>query len=360
MIAGTSTDVSAQDNRVYVDAGVSHARPPAGVDLDPATYALLGTRFFAGPAFGSLYGGIAADANSADWIGGQLGARYRLKRTDKITWGVTGIVSAFTLGEPTPYEAITARVIPEARFSSGQTAFVLRGYGGIGRSDVTDTRQDSVASFVADLWMYGAGFEATRPIGRVRTWLGADAFEAADGFYTSAYVGSLGSLASTVWIAELRLWSTPGDIEPEVRISLALPFTSRWSAEVAAGRSGPDPLLGSPAGVDGSAVVSWSVIAPRAEPPPVVTIGERDPTSVTFRLEGVNAESVSVLGDFSDWQPLPLTRRGKEWSGVVAIEPGLYHFGFLVNGEWYVPEHAPGKVTDEFGRLNATLVVTGQ
>jgi hypothetical protein len=85
MIAGTSTDVSAQDTRVYVDAGVSHARPPADVDLDPATYALLGTRLFVGPAFGSLYGGLAMDSNSADWIDSQLGARYQPQRTDKIT-----------------------------------------------------------------------------------------------------------------------------------------------------------------------------------------------------------------------------------------------------------------------------------
>ncbi len=360
MIAGTSTDVSAQNTRAYVDAGVSHARPPAGVDLDPATYALFGARFFAGPAFGSLYGGLAMDANSADWIGGRLGAHYQPASTGNISWGVTGLVSAFTLGEPTPYEAVTARVIPEALLSSGKTAFVLRGYGGIGRSDVTDSSQETPVTYEADLWMYGAGLEAARPIGRAQFWLGAEIYEAADGFYSSAYVGSLGSLGGTLWLAELRLWGTPGDVEPEGRISVSVPFSSRWSAEVSAGRSGPDPLLGSPAGEDGSAVVSWSLLAPPAEPPPVVTISEQEPTSVTFRLEDNGAEQVSVIGDFSNWEPVPLTRRDKTWSGVVRIEPGLYHFGFLVDGEWHVPEHAPGKVTDDFGRLNATLVVLGQ
>ncbi|MGD8698546.1 MAG: glycogen-binding domain-containing protein [Gemmatimonadales bacterium] len=360
MIAGTSTDVSAQDSRVYVDAGVSHARPPAGVDLDPSTYALLGTRFFAGPAFGSLYGGLALDTNSADWIGGQLGARYQAPRQAKITWGVTGVVSAFSLSEPTPYEAVTARAIPELRLASGQTAIVLRGSGGIGRSDVTDTSQEPAVSYEADLWMIGAGFEASRPFGRTQAWLGAEAYEAGDGFYASAYVGSLGSLAGAVWVAELRLWDTPADFEPAVRISVSVPFTPRWSAEVAFGRSSPDPLLGSPAGADGSAVVSWSVIARSDERPPVVSVSPQEPTSVTFRLEDTGAESVAVIGDFSDWEPIPLTKRGKAWTSVVVIEPGLYHFGFLVDGEWYVPERAPGKVTDEFGRLNATLVVAGQ
>ena len=359
MIAGNSTDVSAQDTRAYVDAGVSHARPPAGVDLDPSTYALLGARFFAGPAFGSLHGGLAMDASSADWVGGRLGGRYQLSRTGKITWGVTGLVSAFRLGEPTPYSALTARLLPEARLSSGNTALVLRGYGGVGRSDVTDTSQEPPVSFVADLWMYGAGLEAIRPIGGTQAWLGAEIIDAANGLYSSAYVGSLGSLAGTLWVAELRLWDTPGDVELEFTISLSVPLSARWSAEFSAGRSGPDPLLASPAGADGSAAVSWAIFAPPTVPPAVVTIGEQQPTSVTFRLEDNGAEQVSVMGDFSSWEPVPLTRRGRTWSGVVHIEPGLYHFGFLVDGEWYVPEHAPGRVTDDYGRWNATLVVPG-
>ena len=67
-----------------------------------------------------------------------------------------------------------------------------------------------------------------------------------------------------------------------------------------------------------------------------------------------------MIGDFSDWEPLEMQRQGNAWLARVPIEPGIYHFGFLVDGEWYVPENATGKVTDDFGRLNATLVVTAQ
>jgi hypothetical protein len=363
MIAGTSTDVSAQSARAYVDAGVSHARPPAGVDIDPATYALAGARFFAGPAFGSLYGGLAMDEASADWIGGRLGGRYQPQRTGTragtIGWGLTGVVSAFSVGEPTPYSAVTGRFVPELRIASGRTAYVLRGYAGLGRSEVTDRGQEPAVSYEADLWMYGAGVELSWPISAAQAWLGADAYEAADGFYGSAYVGSLGSLGATVWGAELRVWTTPGDTEIEVLINLSVPFSRRWSGEFSAGRSGPDPLLGSPAGADGSAVVSWEVLGPEPQPLDLVTVREGQPASVTFRLEYEGAESVSVIGDFSNWEPIPLARSGKLWSVVVPMDPGLYHFGFLVDGEWHVPEHAPGKVTDEFGRLNATLVVPG-
>ena len=39
------------------------------------------------------------------------------------------------------------------------------------------------------------------------------------------------------------------------------------------------------------------------------------------------------------------------------MESGAHHFGFLVDGEWFVPETATGRVSDEWGRVNATLVV---
>jgi hypothetical protein len=342
-----------------MDAGMSHARPPADVDVEPATYALLGARFFAGPAFGSFYGALAADGNSADWIGGGLGASYRSPMSGGLGWAVTGVISGFSMGDPTPYKAATVRLVPEARLASGRTAWVLRGYGGAGRSDVTDTSQEPEVSFEADLWMYGVGLEASRPIGATQAWLGADAYNTAGGAYYSAYVGSVGSLGTAIWGVGLRLWDTPDDVEPELNLSVSVPMGRRWSTQVAGGQSGPDPLLGSPAGVDGSAVVSWSVLPPATVPTPVVSLGEGQPTTVVFSLEYGDAESVSVIGDFSAWEPIALSRQGSNWVGRVPIEPGLYHFGFLVDGKWFVPEHAPGKVTDDFGRINATLVVPG-
>lgn len=360
MIAGTSTDVSAQNTRAYVDAGVSHARPPTGVELDPATYALAGARLFIGPAFGSLYGGLAVDGSSADWIGGRLGARFQSRRSGTIGWGLTGVASAFSVGEPTPYTAITGRAIPELRLATGRTAYVLRGYGGLGWSDVTDTSQEPAVTYEADLWMVGTGLEVSLPAGSAQAWFGTDLYQAADGFYASAYAGSLGSLGRTLWGAELRFWETPRDTEVEVRLSLSVPFSSRWSGEVSAGRSGPDPLLGSPAGADGSAVFSWLALAPAGEPADLVVIKEGEPASVTFRLKYGAADSVAVIGDFSNWQPIPLVRHEAVWSAEVTVEPGLYHFGFLVDGKWHIPENAPGKVTDEFGRMNATLVVPGR
>ncbi len=150
-------------------------------------------------------------------------------------------------------------------------------------------------------------------------------------------------------------------------MQLTIPLGGAWSTELAAGRSGPDPLLNSPAGVDASLTLTWNALTVSTSAPPLYTLSEApagDPTAlkgepreVLFRLQHPGAESVSVIGDFSDWRPLPMRREGAAWIVQARVTPGVYHFGFLVDGEWYVPEEATGLVTDEFGRANATLVV---
>jgi hypothetical protein len=52
-----------------------------------------------------------------------------------------------------------------------------------------------------------------------------------------------------------------------------------------------------------------------------------------------------------------MERHGDTWMARLSLTPGVYHFGFRVDGAWYVPEDAPGRVNDEYGQMNATLVV---
>ncbi len=355
-------EANAQAVRAYLDAGVSHARPPSGVEADASTYFQLGGRAFAGPAFAAIQGGLATGAESADWISGSAGARLHTILAQRYGASLTGLVSAFSVGEPTRYKAVTARIVPEARLSAGASTVVLRGYGGLGRSEVTDPSQEPPASLEADLWMYGAGLELTRPLESVQVWAGGEAYDSGDGAYYVAYGGSGGVFKSAFWSLQLKLWETPREAELQIDFSINVPLRSAWSAEVSAGRTGPDPLLNTPAGVDASLLLTWNVVAP-AVPPPLYAIGEVASTGgqqVTFRLQDGDAGSVAVLGDFSDWEPIPLSREGGLWVAKVLVEPGLYHFGFLVDGKWHVPADAPGKVTDDFGRLNATLVVARQ
>ncbi|UCF20396.1 MAG: glycogen-binding domain-containing protein [Gemmatimonadota bacterium] len=354
------SDLHAQEARLYLDAGVSHARPPAGVEIDPSTYALFGGRLLLGSAFGSLYGGLALSSDAADWLGGALGASFAASLASAVNLSLGGSLSAFTMGEPTRYDAISGRLVPEARFAAGQAWLAVRGYAGLGRSEVTDRSVEPPTPLVADLWMYGGGLELAYRLGAAQVWTGAEAFESAAGAYYDGYAGSSGRLGPTRWQLGLRFWDTPGDTELEFELSLSVPLRASWSLEVAGGRSGPDPLLNSPAGVDGSLVLVWNPLRAGGAAPPLYTVTGGEHPVVLFRLDDLDADAVSVIGDFSSWEPVAMRRQGKAWFAQVPVEPGLYHFGFLVDGEWYLPDQAPGKINDDFGRLNATLVVTAR
>jgi hypothetical protein len=66
---------------------------------------------------------------------------------------------------------------------------------------------------------------------------------------------------------------------------------------------------------------------------------------------------VEILGDFTLWEPLPMRADGTRWSVQLQIPEGTHHFGFLADGDWYLPEDAPDSVADEWGRKNATIVI---
>lgn len=346
-----------QETRVYLDAGVSHARPPAETEADPTTYGQLGGRLVVGPLYAALYGGLAMDEAAADWIGGTLAASAQFTRFRKPGFGFTGLLSAFSVGEPNRYDAIGARAIPELYIPTGPTTVVLRGYGGIGRSEVTDATQIPAVAVTTDLWMLGGGAEVVGASRGTRLWGGVEGFDATSGTYLAAYAGSSGTIDRAIWSASLKVWETPGDTEVELNFTLALPIGHALSLQGRAGRTGPDPLLDTPASVDGSATLTWDVLAPLELPQPVYSIVDGPRPAVRFQIEAGEAESVELVGDFSSWDPIPMTKRGDRWVAELELAPGLYHFGFLVDGEWRVPDHSPGIVADEFGRENATVVV---
>jgi hypothetical protein len=68
---------------------------------------------------------------------------------------------------------------------------------------------------------------------------------------------------------------------------------------------------------------------------------------------------MDLLGDFTLWEPQAMSRDGDGWAIEIRIPSGTHHFGFLADGEWYLPENVPDLVSDEWGRKNATLVIEG-
>jgi hypothetical protein len=85
---------------------------------------------------------------------------------------------------------------------------------------------------------------------------------------------------------------------------------------------------------------------------------------IQFVLVAPEAASVSVVGDFNDWDlaatPLVRSEGGGVWAVTVPLSPGRYRYSFLVNGTTWLqdPNGAP-ELEDEFGRPNSVLTVGG-
>jgi hypothetical protein len=85
---------------------------------------------------------------------------------------------------------------------------------------------------------------------------------------------------------------------------------------------------------------------------------------IQFVLVAPEAASVTVVGDFNDWDlaatPLVQSQGGGVWAVTVPLSPGRYRYSFLVNGTTWLqdPNGAP-ELEDEFGRPNSVLTVGG-
>lgn len=81
-------------------------------------------------------------------------------------------------------------------------------------------------------------------------------------------------------------------------------------------------------------------------------------TTRELRVYAPSAESVEINADFTQWQPLMLTRAGGGWwSATRPIAPGTYQLNVRVNGgPWLAP---PGLLTttDEFGGIVGLLTI---
>lgn len=92
---------------------------------------------------------------------------------------------------------------------------------------------------------------------------------------------------------------------------------------------------------------------------PVTSAGSTTP--VQFVLVAPDARSVSLVGDFNDWDrgAAPL-RAGDDgvWSVVLPLARGAFSYSFLVDGEeWRADPMAPS-APDDFGRPSSVVYVS--
>lgn len=366
---------------MHLDAGASHALPPSSaLEASASTYLLLGLRADGRPGlrsslYGSLYGGKSLEQTSGDWASLTVGGAFRAPLSESLSAGIETRGNAFIVGDPLAYRAIRGELFPDLGVHMESFDLYLRGRLGVGRS-IVDSVADEGGGYVpiigdvveptevtTDLWYVGGGPELRAPLGELTATIGATVFRApADETYLRGSLELAGDGERLSWSLQLQAWDTPRGAEVSGGLTLQLPLGSGWSARAAGGRSDPSPLLRSPPGVYGSAIVTRTLAG--ADGPggsgeaSVYTLRrESGRTVVRFSVRRPDAEEVSVTGDFSGWESVPLHRRDGRWTGEMEVMPGTHHYGFVVDGEWFVPEHASGRVTDDYGQVNATLVV---
>jgi hypothetical protein len=96
-------------------------------------------------------------------------------------------------------------------------------------------------------------------------------------------------------------------------------------------------------------------------PVPVVPVAfdPLAPQAIPFVLtEFQNAKSVTLVGDFNEWDAhqTPLELKDGVWSASVELRPGRYQYQFVVDGKWIV-DPAGKSVPSDFGGSNSVLTV---
>ncbi|WP_073233628.1 carcinine hydrolase/isopenicillin-N N-acyltransferase family protein [Pedobacter caeni] len=63
--------------------------------------------------------------------------------------------------------------------------------------------------------------------------------------------------------------------------------------------------------------------------------GKQKDQIVTFKMNDFEgAEELSLIGDFSNWKPIPMVKENGRWTCHLYIAPGAYNYKFLVNKEY--------------------------
>jgi hypothetical protein len=161
------------------------------------------------------------------------------------------------------------------------------------------------------------------------------------------------------------------DVTPESRqwasAQASIWITSQLAAVAGGGREPAQPTRGLPArsyGSLGLMLAYWPIprgIVPVETPSSLVHAFEIRPAGtslqrLTARIGGV--ETVEIMGDFTDWAPIPLIRRGRDlWELLVPLGPGVHQINLRIDGgQWIAPPGVP-TLKDGFNGEVGVLVV---
>lgn len=84
------------------------------------------------------------------------------------------------------------------------------------------------------------------------------------------------------------------------------------------------------------------------------------PQQVHVEFSRPMATAVAIAGTFNDWRPevTPMVSLGDgRWIKELVLEPGVYEYRFVVDGDWMPDPHASETAPNPFGEMNSVLRV---
>ena len=155
---------------------------------------------------------------------------------------------------------------------------------------------------------------------------------------------------------------------PTASVSAAWWVTSYIAVTGALGRQLAEPMRGTVRAR--YATVALRLSAERHGPvaplrmPPRVPAGEASLVALTedagttlVRVHAEDARRVELMGDFTDWAPAALARRGDRWELRVKAGSGSHHVLVRIDGgKWVVPANLP-RLDDELGGAVGLIVI---
>ena len=117
------------------------------------------------------------------------------------------------------------------------------------------------------------------------------------------------------------------------------------------------------AGLGLAAVAALLVWALPARSPQTVAPPAADVTPVQFVVVAAGAASVSLVGDFNDWDarltPMRADRDGRLWTVTIPLPPGRHRYAFLINGARWLADPSAPRAPDDFGTPSSVVTVGG-
>jgi hypothetical protein len=359
---------------VTLEIGASQMGPSLGDDADYTRFAVGGIRAShytlsgSGVAAGFLFGHTIGGQTGADFFSASLGGTLVDEWGGGWAGGMDVRLLGFGVRAPYPYRALAAEGGPMVRFSRGTFSLTTTAVAGIGRSRIRLWRVPGGRGrlFFDDLWRVGGTTEVLFGSTDIRAGLAAGVHETTGGTFSSGggrviFVGGQAAV-------ELRadVWRTPAGTDLIGGLEFVIPLAG-WSLRGFLGRSEPDPLtLAAPGSGSAGLLVGRSIMSRGPEAPDaasnyeIVEATERG-ARVRIRVEAPESTArVELLGDFTLWEPVAMTPRRGGWETEIEVPAGAHHYGFLADGEWYLPEGDPSAVPDEWGRMTAILVIESE